>query len=42
MKNQLLLLLKTPVAADKFFTNISTLLTDLGATREDIIRVVPK
>lgn len=42
MKNQLLQLLKMAVAAEKYFANITTLLTDLGATRDDIIKVVPK
>ena len=42
MKNQLLSLLKIPMAGEKYFTNISTLLNDLGASRDEILRVMPK
>ena len=42
LKNQLLALLKHPLAADKFFSNITTLLTDLGATREEVMKAMPK
>ena len=41
LKNQLLALLRHPTAAEHFFTNITTLLTDLGASREEVMRAVP-
>ncbi|QQP41409.1 Uncharacterized protein FKW44_015766, partial [Caligus rogercresseyi] len=42
LKNQLLSLLKHPMASDKYLTNITTLLTDLGASREEVSRALPK
>lgn len=39
MKTQLLSLLRHPLAVEKHFTNITTLLTDLGATREEVIKI---
>ena len=42
LKNQLLALLKHKTAAENFFTNITTLLTDLGATRDEVSRAMPK
>uniref|UniRef100_A0A0K2TH07 Symplekin n=1 Tax=Lepeophtheirus salmonis TaxID=72036 RepID=A0A0K2TH07_LEPSM len=42
LKNQLLGLLKHPVAAEKHLTNITTLLTDLGASRDEVSRAMPK
>jgi len=42
MKNQLLSLLKVPSSAEKYLMNISTLLNDLGASREEILRVMPR
>lgn len=42
LKNQLLALLRHPVAAENYFTNITTLLTDLGASREEVMRAMPK
>jgi hypothetical protein len=29
-------------AAEKYFVNITTLLTDLGASREEVMKVMPK
>ena len=37
LKNQLLSLLRHPTAAENFFTNMTTLLTDLGANRDEVI-----
>jgi len=42
LKNQLLALLKHPAAAEQYFTNITTLLTDLGASREEVNKAVPR
>ena len=42
MKNQLLALLKHKTAAENFFTNITTLLTDLGAGKEEVMKAMPK
>ena len=45
LKNQLLALLRHPIASDpeqKFFTNITTLLTDLGASRDEVMKAMPK
>ena len=42
LKNQLLALLKHKTAAENFFTNITTLLTDLGAGKEEVMRAMPK
>ena len=39
LKNQLLALLKT--GQDQFLTNMTTLLYDLGASKEDIHKVIP-
>ena len=41
LKNQLLALLRHPTAAEHFFTNMTTLLTDLGAGREEVMRAMP-
>ena len=41
LKNQLLTLLKHPFAAEQFFTNITTLLTDLGASRDEVMKAMP-
>ena len=41
LKNQLLALLRHPTAAEHFFTNMTTLLTDLGASRDEVMRAVP-
>ena len=42
LKNQLLALLRHPTAADHFFTNMTTLLTDLGAGRDEVMRAMPQ
>ena len=42
LKNQLLALLKHKTAAENFFTNITTLLTDLGAGKEEVMKAMPK
>ena len=42
LKNQLLSLLKHKTAAENFFTNITTLLTDLGAGKEEVMKAMPK
>ena len=42
LKNQLLALLRHPTAAEHFFTNMTTLLTDLGAGREEVMRAMPQ
>ena len=42
LKNQLLALLKHNTAAENFLTNITTLLTDLGASREEVLKARPK
>lgn len=42
MKNQLLALLKNNFAAENYFTNITTLLTDLGASKEEVMRAIPR
>ena len=39
LKNQLLALLKHPTAAEHFFTNMTTLLTDLGASRDEVMKI---
>ena len=41
LKNQLLTLLRHPTAAEHFFTNMTTLLTDLGANRDEVMRAMP-
>merc|ERR1719225_284812 len=44
LKNQLLMLMKTTTLnsfIEKFFSNITTLLFDLGASREDVIKALP-
>jgi len=41
LKNQLLQLLRHPTAAEHFFTNMTTLLTDLGANRDEVMRAIP-
>merc|ERR1719450_112414 len=41
LKNQLLSLLRHPTAAENFFTNMTTLLTDLGANRDEVMRAMP-
>ena len=41
LKNQLLALLRHPTAAEHFFTNMTTLLTDLGASRDEVMRAIP-
>ena len=41
LKNQLLTLLRHPTAAENFFTNMTTLLTDLGANRDEVMRAMP-
>jgi symplekin len=41
LKNQLLALFKHPLASERFFQNITTLLTDLGATREEVLKAMP-
>lgn len=43
LKNQLLALLRTssPQNIEMFFTNITTLLTDLGASRDEVMKSVP-
>jgi len=41
LKNQLLTLLRHPTAAEHFFTNMTTLLTDLGAGRDEVMRAMP-
>ena len=41
LKNQLLTLLRHPTAAENFFTNMTTLLTDLGANRDEVMRAIP-
>jgi hypothetical protein len=35
-------LLKVPLVAEKFLDIISTLLTDLGASREEVTRILPR
>lgn len=42
LKNQLLSILKHPLASEHFFTNVTTLLTDLGASREEVMKAMPK
>ena len=42
LKNQLLALLKHKTAAENFFTNITTLLTDLGAAKEEVMKAMPR
>ena len=42
LKNQLLALLRHPTAAEHFFTNMTTLLTDLGAGRDEVMRAMPQ
>jgi symplekin len=42
LKNQLLQLLRHPTAAEHFFTNMTTLLTDLGAGRDEVMRNMPQ
>lgn len=42
LKNQLLTLLKHPTAAEHYFTNITTLLTDLGAGRDEVLKAMPQ
>jgi symplekin len=42
LKNQLLALLKHPVAAENYFTNITTLLTDLGASQDEVKKAIPR
>ena len=42
LKNQLLALLRHPTAAESFFTNMTTLLTDLGAGRDEVMRAMPR
>jgi len=42
LKNQLLTLLKHNTAAEHYFTNITTLLTDLGASREEVMKAMPQ
>jgi len=42
LKNQLLSLLRHPAAAEHHFTNITTLLTDLGASREEVNKALPQ
>ena len=42
LKNQLLALLRHPAAAELHFTNITTLLTDLGASREEVNKALPQ
>merc|ERR1719315_928586 len=41
LKNQLLTLLRHPTAAEHFFTNMTTLLTDLGAGRDEVMKAMP-
>ena len=41
LKNQLLALLRHPTAAEHFFTNMTTLLTDLGAGLDEVMRAMP-
>lgn len=41
LKNQLLHLLRHPLASDRFFDNIATLLTDLGASKEEVVKAMP-
>jgi len=42
LKNQLLTLLKHRTAAEQFFTNMTTLLTDLGASRDEVMKAMPE
>merc|ERR1719474_1615127 len=42
LKNQLLALLRHPTAAEHFFSNMTTLLTDLGAGRDEVMRAMPQ
>ena len=42
LKNQLLAILRHPVAAENYFSNITTLLTDLGASREEVTKAMPR
>jgi len=42
LKNQLLALLKHPTAVEHFFTHMTTLLTDLGASREEVMKAMPQ
>ena len=42
LKNQLLTLLKHRTAAEQFFTNLTTLLTDLGASRDEVMKAMPQ
>ena len=42
LKNQLLALLRHPTTAEHFFSNMTTLLTDLGAGRDEVMRAMPQ
>jgi len=41
LKNQLLNLLRHPEAVQLYFTNITTLLTDLGASKDEVTKCMP-
>ncbi len=42
LKNQLLVLLRHQHAAEHFLENVATLLTDLGASREEVTKAMPQ